>query len=215
MHIIFDWDGTLAKREVAEEASVRRGNSIGVVMDKAWMREAQKTHAHYKVNKAAIQKYTGIKDEKLKTIMMTNLFQLHYLSVVNEWKEKIFFEGIKDLLKALKEKGSKLSIASTIRKDIIKPSLQLLDVEKYFDSVHGNNASLDYTKNDLVEMAVKKNGKASYMVGDREEDMIGGKSVGAKTIFVSWGQGDLNDKSLTDFIVNSAEELVNILKNER
>lgn len=215
MHVIFDWDGTLARKDVAEEASMRRGDSLGVAMDKEWMREAQKTHAHYKVNKDAIEKYTGITDEKLKTIMMTNLFQLHYLAVVNEWKDKVFFEGIKDMLYTLRDEGYKISIASTIREDIIKPSLNVLGVEKYFDSVHGNNASLDYSKNDLVGMAVKNNGKAAYMVGDREEDMVGGRSVGAKNIFVTWGQGELNDKSLADYVVNSTEELVSILKNER
>ena len=214
MHVIFDWDGTLAKREVAEEASIRRGNSLGVVMDKAWMREAQKTHAHYKVNKEAIERYTGVKGDKAKTVIMTNLFQLHYLGVVNEWKEKALFERIKEFLEALKNEGHKISIASTIREDIIKPSLEMLDMEKYFDSVHGNTADLVYSKEDLAKKAVESCGPAAFMVGDREEDMQAGRIINAMTIFALWGQGELNDKSLADYTVNSLEELFKVLSSK-
>jgi len=69
MHILFDWDGTIAKKEVAEEASLRRCTTLDLVITPEQMREMQKTHAHYDINKAALRKYTGVTDERMLSLI--------------------------------------------------------------------------------------------------------------------------------------------------
>ena len=61
-NIIFDWDGTIARPDVAQEASARRFKTLGSSADKKWLRQALKNNDHYAVNKRLISEYTGITD---------------------------------------------------------------------------------------------------------------------------------------------------------
>lgn len=187
MHIIFDWDGTLAKIDVAKEASIRRSDSFGKVFDSKWLDEALKTDAHFEINKKLIKEYTGVEDDKELTILMTDMFKYHYLGVANEFNETTLYEGTLDFLKLLKEKGFKLSIATTLRTDIVENVMKRLDLIKYFDHIAGNNASLDFSKKDLVKECIDKIGEASFMIGDKNTDVDAGKEMGAKGILVTWG----------------------------
>ena len=210
-HIAFDWDGTIAKREVVEEANTRRCKTLDISIPLEKLREMQKTHAHYEINKEAIEKYTGIKDERIQTIIMTNLFQLHYLGVVNEMKDEIFYPGMKEVLKKLK-KTAVLTVVSTIRQDIIEPALELLGMRNLFGKIYANTPDLIYSKEDLLKQALTDCGEVHLMVGDREEDMKAGKAVKAKTAFASWGHGELKDKKLADTILKTPEELLTFAK---
>ena len=212
MIILFDWDGTIARPEIAQEASARRFRTLGKNVDKDWLKEAQKNNDHYKVNKELISKYTGLTDDKeLKTIM-TDLFKYHYLAVVNEHKDKSLYDGMFDVIKTLHSKGHKIFIASTIRSDIIKISLEKLGMDKFFLKVYANTPDLKYSKKDIVEMARKNLGKADYMIGDKEEDILAGKAVKAKTIYVTWGATDRDHKDKADYTVNKPEEILKIIQ---
>ena len=50
-HIAFDWDGTIGKKEVVEEASVRRCKTLDIGMTHERMRELQKTKGHFEITK--------------------------------------------------------------------------------------------------------------------------------------------------------------------
>jgi len=65
----------------------------------------------------------------------------------------------------------------------------------------------------LIAKAIEDCGEAHYMIGDKEDDLIAGRKHGAKTIFVTWGAGELKDSFLADHVVNSPEELLKILNN--
>lgn len=212
-HIALDWDGTIAKKEVAEEASIRRCKTLDVTMTPEKMRELQKDHSHYDINREAIQKYTGVTDKRAQTTIMTNLFQLHYLGVVNEWKNKIFYPGIKQTLEKLKQQGHTLSIITTLRTDITEQALEILEMRNIFGKIYGNTPDLIYTKEQLAEQALTDCKEVHYIIGDREEDMQAGRKVKAKTIFASWGHGELKDKKLADKILKTPEELIEFAKN--
>ncbi len=187
MHIIFDWDGTLAKVDVAKEAAIRRSKTLGQEFDPDWLAKAMKDDSHYKVNKQLISKYTGVTDDKELTVMMTDLFKYHYLGVSNELKERVLFEGVKGLLEKLKQQGHILSIATTLREDIVKEVLKRLSLESYFEHVAGNPPSLDFEKEDLVKMCTNQLGKADFVIGDKPSDVDAGLAIGAKGILVNWG----------------------------
>ncbi len=212
-HIAFDWDGTIAKKEVVEEANVRRCKTLDISIPLEQMREMQKTHAHYEINKEAIRKYTGITDERTQTIIMTNLFQLHYLGVVNEWKHAIFYNGMEDVIKKLKKQGTTMSIVTTLRADIIEPALELLGMRNLFGKVYGNTPDLIYKKEDLLRQALTDCGEVHCIIGDREEDMKAGRAVKAKTGFAQWGHGELTDKKTADVILKSPEDILTFAKS--
>lgn len=212
-HIAFDWDGTIAKKEVAEEASIRRCKTLDIKMTSDRMRELQKTHGHWDINRERIQEYTGIKDERTQTIIMTNLFQLHYVGVVNEWKDKIFYEGMKEAVTMLKKTGHTLSIVTTLRTDIIEPALEILGMRNIFGKVYGNTPDLIYSKEELVKQALTDCGEVHLVIGDREDDLMAGKAVKAKTAFAHWGHGELKDKKLADFELKNPEDILKFAKS--
>ncbi|VVB81195.1 Phosphoglycolate phosphatase [uncultured archaeon] len=211
-HIAFDWDGTIAKKEVAEEASIRRCKTLDIKMTSEKMQELQKTHAHYDINRQRILEYTGIKDERTQTIIMTNLFQLHYVGVVNEWKDKIFYPGMKEAITKLKKQGHTLSIITTLRTDIIEPALEALGMRNIFGKVYGNTPDLIYSKEELAKQALTDCKEVHLVVGDREEDLMAGRAVKAKTAFAQWGHGELKDKKLADAILKTPEDILKFAK---
>jgi phosphoglycolate phosphatase-like HAD superfamily hydrolase len=213
IHIAFDWDGTIAKKEAVEEANNRRCKTLDITIPPEKLREMQKTHAHYEINREAIQKYTGVTDERMQTIIMTNLFHLHYLGVANEMKQKILFPGMKDAINSLKKQGTTMSIVTTLRTDIIEPTLEMLGMRNLFGKVYGNTPDLIYKKEDLLKQALTDCGQVHLMIGDREEDMKAGKAVKAKTAFAQWGHGELTDKKLADAVLNTPEDLLKFAKS--
>ena len=212
MNIIFDWDGTIARPDVAREASIRRFKTLGQAVDIKWLKNAQRHDTHYRLNKELISKYTGITDDRELTIIMTDLFRFHYIAVVKELKDEALYEGMRKVIQRLASKH-RLVIASTLRSEILKYSLINLGMDKYFEKIYANTPNLKYSKEDLVKMAKKHFGKfgADYMVGDKEEDILAGKSVKAKTIYVTWGVTDSDYKKIADFSVTKPEQLLKII----
>jgi phosphoglycolate phosphatase len=210
--IIFDWDGTIASPDVAGEAALRRLKTLGENIDPAWLKEAQKKNDHYKLNKQLISKYTGITDDKELTTIMTDIFKFHYLGVMHEMKSKALYDGMLDVVKKLHAKGHKLAIASTLRTDLIKHSMKILNMDMYFEKVYANTPDLKYSKKDVVEMAKKNLNGADYMIGDKEEDILAGKSIKSKTIYVTWGVTGKDHEKIADFTVNTPEEILKIVK---
>ena len=211
MNICFDWDGTLAKKEVAEEASIRRAQTIGFDIDRDHIRDAMKTNSHYKINKEMISKYTGVVDERELTVLMTDIFRYHYLGVVNEWREAIFLDGVMELLIALKRNGHTLSIASTLRQDILEYSLQTVGMRDVFSTIKANTPDLIYSKEDLIKQVVQELSLIDFMIGDRQDDILAGKSVNAKTIFVTYGAEDTPEDQIADYHASAPDEILDII----
>lgn len=211
MKIAFDWDGTIAKKDVANEAGMRRFKWLGMNYTKEQLDAYQKTHKHYPLMKKNLSEYTGITDKRILTEMMTSLFRIHYVAVCNEWQEKVFFPGMKELLLTLKEQGHELYIFSTLRQDLIEESLRVLNLPDLFTSIKAEPGDLRYSKEELIKMLPKPD----YAIGDRVDDMQAGRSVNAKTILTSWGHHLEEAKELADHVVTSAEDILNILEGKR
>jgi phosphoglycolate phosphatase-like HAD superfamily hydrolase len=212
MKIIFDWDGTIARPDVSKEAAIRRFKTLGHKVDPEWIKNYQKSTDQFKLNRKLVAEYTGITEEKELTIMMTDIFKLHYLGLVNEMKDKVLYDNMRDTIKKLHAKGHKLVIASTLRSDLIRSAMQLLKIEIFFEKVYGNTPDLRYSKRDVVEMAKKNLDGADYVIGDKEEDIQAGFAIKAKTIYVTWGATGSNFKGMADNSVDKVEELLKIIK---
>jgi len=208
--ICFDWDGTLARKEIVEKAALIRFEILNVEKGLDYIKKAIKTNEHYKVNKQAISKKTGITDERELTKIMTNLFQYCYLILANQSKDKIFF---KDIIKVIKEIKNKykltFAIATTLRKDIVANIIKILNLQNLFEIVEGNNPELDFNKEDLVKK-ISKQGNIILMIGDKEEDILAGKSVKSKTALSTWGHHTGTEKKLADFTLKQPKDLLKI-----
>ena len=210
-NILFDWDGTIARTEISGEAAARRLRTIGKHIEKEWLEGARNNNDQQKLNKLLISKYTGLTDEKELKIMMTDMFKFHYLGTVNEHKIKSLYNDMFEVVKELHGKGHKICIASTIRSDIIKLTTEKLGMDKFFFKIYANSPDLKYSKKDILEMANKNLGKVDYMIGDKEEDILAGKAVKAKTIHVTWGANQKN-KPQTDYTADKPEDILKIIK---
>lgn len=208
MHIIFDWDGTIAKPDVARKAGMLRYKMLGVAENEERLKQHMKTDGHFDILRMHISELTGITDKRYLTAMMTDVFRICYHAAVHEMKEEVFYDGMKEVITKLAENNT-LSIATTLRQDLIDYSLELLGVESLFKGVYGNNPELDFSKEDLIKQAMKEHGSDAWMIGDKMDDVESGRNQNLKTAFVEWGAGELVDFE-PEILAKTPEDLLQV-----
>lgn len=108
------------------------------------------------------------------------------------------FPGVEDMLSELYAHGKKLMIATARYREVTEAVLDRLDVLKYFCFVGSVNASPGTTepgartcKSDVISYCLTENGiyqrENAVMIGDRAEDIEGGKANGIKTFGAAYG----------------------------
>lgn len=147
-------------------------------------------------------------EEVLKGV---NLFTEYYKEHLDVYTKP--FNGIKELLIALKDNGFKIGVLSNKDDYAVK-----LLCDKYYhgliDSAHGRKED-GIIKPDpiLVKKILEElDSNSAYFVGDSDTDALTAISANLKGILVSWGYEDLN--VLEKFhlpIVSSVDELKKIL----
>lgn len=134
--------------------------------------------------------------------------------------ENELIEGIPELLKALKDAGCRVSIASSKPRPLVIRILEHFEIAQYFDTVVGSEFDGRFvTKEAVVEEALKQLVPSVYekedvaMVGDRKFDIQGARAHGLTGIGVSFGyagEHELEDAG-ADYIVDTVEELQRLL----
>ena len=99
------------------------------------------------------------------------------------------FEGATELLKAVKERGFKVVLASSGQKKDIERFLSLIDGEKYADTwTTSDDAERSKPHPDIVQVALERVGsKRGIMVGDSTWDCIAAAKLDLPTIAVQTG----------------------------
>ena len=110
---------------------------------------------------------------------------------------------MEECLTALKEHGIKLAVASLKKEDMVQRICDNYDITKYFDSIHGTDASDSLSKSDIIhicmdEMGVVDNGEA-VMIGDTSFDALGAKEAGVPFLAVSYGFGFHSEEDADDY----------------
>lgn len=146
----------------------------------------------------------------------------HYL---NDWKDFEVFPEI-DSLKVLKNKGFSLigvSNQSGIQKGFVDESfvkeVNRLFIDKYeFDDFyycpHGPDDRCSCRKPEIGMLLMARakhriNLKESYIVGDKDADMLLARAVGAKGILVKTGKQQ--ESSYADFVVENLKDVVKLI----
>lgn len=208
--IVFDFSGTIIKREVTEEAAKRRLKWLGKKVTTKYLRNALKKNTHYKLNKNLLKKYTGVKDDKLLNVLSTGIFKIHMFGLANEKKQKIFRSGILNVIKKLKKDRYKIAVMSGIRSDIIYGMFSITKTDKLIDYICAQNPTLDYSNKNLLD-CIKEVGRIEYVIGDKLTDIEAAKRVKAKAIFFKGGHPIGREEKKADFVIKNAKEILEII----
>ena len=128
------------------------------------------------------------------------------------------YQGVSELIDALKEKGVKVGVASSKPLRLIYAVADHLNITDKFDAIVGVRVddSNHSTKTGLVLEAMEQLGAKEkekvLMVGDRCFDIDGAKGAGVASCGVLWGYGSEDEfrKHEADYIVEKSEEILGI-----
>lgn len=154
---------------------------------------------------------------KEQALVATDVYRERF-APIGKFENEVY-EGIPQMLKALKNAGIILGVASS------KPELFVIDILKhfglydYFDVITGSLMNETRTKKEeVLEEALTRlrecsDSKEIAMVGDRKFDIIGAKAFNLASIGVRFGyaeDGELEAEN-PDYIANTVEELKDYL----
>lgn len=131
--------------------------------------------------------------------------------------ENGIYEGILDMLKACKQSGRKLCLATSKPEVFAVRILDKYGMAEYFDEVVGStlDGSIN-TKDEVIREAFRRlhitedSQKAEIiMIGDRKHDILGAKKCGIESIGVRFGYAEKGELEAAgaDYIVESVQEL--------
>ena len=126
------------------------------------------------------------------------------------------FPQIVEALKALQDENIPLYVTTSKHEPVALQMCQDLGIDKYFKGIYGSNSDRIH-KADVIRYALSSNDlpkEETVIIGDTKFDLIGGQTVGIKTMAVTWGFGDLEDLLLysPDFICHSPLDILETLK---
>lgn len=130
------------------------------------------------------------------------------------------YDGVVETLHILKDRGLKLAIVSTKKRETILHGLRLMGVSELFDAI----ISLDEVENPkpdpepiLKALAELSSSAAeSLMIGDNSHDIDGGKNAGVRTAGVAWSaKGEDFMASLgPDYMLQHISDLLDLVNEE-
>lgn len=131
--------------------------------------------------------------------------------------ESWLYEGIEDMLRAIKASGKTLYVATSKPEIMALPILKRYGLLDLFGAVFGaRHEEGIFDKTQVLQNAVNRLGGPppfSVMVGDRCHDIIGGRTVGFDTIGVLYGYGDRKEllDAQPDYLVDTVADLTALL----
>lgn len=162
----------------------------------------------------SFMKYYGFSRERAEEAIYK---YREYFAVKGIFENRVY-EGIPQMLEALRNNGRKLLVATSKPEAFAVQILEHFQLDGYFDWVCG--ASMDekrVKKGEVIAYALETAGirdvSKAVMVGDREHDVLGAKENGMDCVGVLFGYGDRQELEAAGAveIVGTVEELGRIL----
>ena len=136
--------------------------------------------------------------------------------------ENEVLDGVPEMLRALKQNGRFVAVASSKPEPYVIRILEHFDLLQYFDEVVG--ASMDEkrsAKKDIIEEALRRMGKVPgdrsiLMIGDRMHDVEGAQLCGLDSLGIYTGfapEGELEDAGAT-YVFHTIRDMADFLLNE-
>ncbi|MDY0194985.1 MAG: HAD family hydrolase [Sulfurovaceae bacterium] len=199
--IIFDMDGTLV------DSSRALSGAINYVREQLHLPPLEHMDILSKINNHSINPAHYFYKSKHFLPEHQKWFSSYYSA--NHHKELVLYDGIKELLRSLRENNLKLAVATNAYRNSAMESLMHLDIHDCFDEV----VCFDDVKEGKPSPQMLKriteifslDTEHTIFVGDGERDQMAASRAGMDYIMVSWGF------SKHDSAVNSVEKLKEIL----
>ena len=204
---LFDLDGTLT------DSSVGITKSVIYALKKYGIEEEDQKKLYAFIGPPlteSFQKFYGFSAEQ--SIEAVEYYREYYREI-GIFENKVY-EGMKETLRHLKEKGKRLMVATSKPEPFARRIIRHFGLASYFEYVAG--MELDGgrgTKAEVIAYALQSCGiddrGKTVMVGDREHDVIGAKKEGLDCIGVLYGFGSREEleKAGADWIIEKPEEL--------
>lgn len=151
------------------------------------------------------------KDEAVKAIAKYR----EYYNENGTFETKVY-EGIPELLYNLKKEGKTIILATSKPTSVAEKVLENFKLKQYFNNISGGNLeSSRNKKREVIEYAIDecilKDKSSMVMIGDTKFDVDGAKEVGIDSIGVGYGVGTVEELKGAKYIVDSVNELKNLL----
>lgn len=182
-NLLFDLDGTL----IDSYEGIARG--IDKVVE-AFKVELPRDVYKYFIGPPLTESFSKYLPD-LDMAEVLKVFRSYYLSVgVFEYN---LFDGVKEMLAALKGMGYKLYVATSKREDTAIAVLEHCDILGYFERVFGAGFENRKEKFEVLEYAFAESDlvkSESVLIGDTMYDVDGARIVGIDSIAIAYGFGD-------------------------
>ena len=215
--ILFDLDGTLT------DPGVGITNSVMYALEKYGITVSDKSELYKFIGPPLMQsfeKYYGFDQNKAERAVA--LYR-EYFQDRGIFENEIY-DGIQQLLDALKARGKVIGLATSKPEIYAKQILEHFGLDGYFDFISGSMLNGERTdKGEVIAWAIQLLGeKQRYtleemvMIGDREHDVIGARKNGLASIGVLFGYGSREELTGAgaDAVVSSVCELAEMLTGE-
>lgn len=208
-YYLFDFDGTLC------DTTPGIFNSIIYALDCFGIKENDISKLNYFVGPPLFESFKtvyGVSDQD--ALWLIEKYRERYKIKASE--ESVIYKGIPEMLKALKDKGKKIAVASSKPKLFVDEISKHHDIYKYYDFVSAEDFKNNHSsKKDLIDACLDHFGNPDksevIMVGDRFYDIDGAKAVGIDSAGAVYGFG--TEEELTTagatHILHSPEDLYN------
>ncbi len=122
------------------------------------------------------------------------------------------YEGVKELLSHLKEKGKKIGVVTNKYEDISWEVVKGVGLGEFVDFLVGGDTTPEKKPSPVpVLYALEKlGGDRGIIIGDSETDIKSGKEAGIETCLVMYGFGkkDIALSYKPDYVVNSVKQIL-------
>lgn len=203
-YIVFDFDGTLAD---SKDVFISAWNQL------AEMNRFKKIQPEDidNIRKLTIKERSKVFDFPMYKlpIIMSKFYKLYKESL----QDVHLFDGIREMLVELHEKGYKIAIISSNSEDIIRQFLSRREITVVSDVLCSSKI---FGKDRLLKRFMREKSishSEMIYVGDEERDVIACNKVGIPIIWVSWGYDAYEAISAVKprYKVNTPEEILQIV----
>ncbi|WP_309498374.1 HAD family hydrolase [Sulfurovum sp.] len=187
--IIFDMDGTLVN------SSITIANAINYVRKNLGFEPMEQDNILRLVNDHTINPAQTFYHAKSFEADHEKWFSEYYSK--NHENELVLYEGIKELLYALKKKGHSLAVATNAYRGSTIESLTYLEVHDLFDAIACyDDVAQGKPHPDMLHKILNElehSTEDALFIGDGPRDEMASKSAEIDYIMVDWGFTDHND----------------------
>lgn len=211
--ILFDLDGTLT------DPGLGITNSVMHALKKWGIEVTDRTSLYRFIGpplQDSFMQYYGFSKEDAETSVT---YYREYFREKGLYENEVY-PGAEKLLSELKKAGKKIALATSKPEEFAIKILRHFQLDGYFDVIAG--ATMDSSRSkkaDVIAYCLEQLGVTDLsgvvMVGDREHDIIGAKTVGVDSIgvLVGYGSREELESAGATYVAETLADVMNIVKN--